>query len=227
MTLADKFTLARLFLAPLAALAYLFLPVEYNLCFWVAGWLCAFSEITDWLDGRVARSRKEVSDFGKLADPFCDVFYRLLLFMVFLLPAGGSAYSGIDLPDGVLMDLVLPLEFNRSDGGMVLGIAPFLAVMLMVLREIIAGALRSMAATKGLVLAARMSGKVKAWFQGTAIITAMGLPAFFGGPAAWHVWINTGLIWFAAVLSVYSIIEYLIVNKAVLAQLAQRKSLEE
>jgi CDP-diacylglycerol--glycerol-3-phosphate 3-phosphatidyltransferase len=226
MTLADKFTLARLFLAPLAAIAYLFLPVEYNLCFWACGLLAASSEITDWLDGQVARARKEVSDFGKLADPFCDVFYRIFLFMVFLLPAGGSAYQGIDLPDGVLMDLVLPLEFDRADGAVVIGIAPFLPVLLMTLREIIAGALRSMAATKGLVLAARMSGKVKAWFQGTAIITAMGLPAFFGGPAAWHVWVNTGLIWFAALLRAYSIIEYLIVNRTVLAQLAQRRSLE-
>ena len=45
------------------------------------------------------------------------------------------------------------------------GIFPFLPILIMVLREISAGALRAMCATKGLVLAARMSGKIKAWFQ--------------------------------------------------------------
>ena len=41
----------------------------------------------------------------------------------------------------------------------------------MVIRELIAGALRAMTAARGLVLAARTSGTVKAWFQGVTIIT--------------------------------------------------------
>ncbi|MHC5068024.1 MAG: CDP-alcohol phosphatidyltransferase family protein, partial [Planctomycetota bacterium] len=70
---ADQLTLARLILAPLAILAYLLLPIDGNACFWAAGLLCGLAEMTDWLDGKVARARNEVSDFGKLADPFCDV----------------------------------------------------------------------------------------------------------------------------------------------------------
>src|SRR4051812_17034484 len=92
MTLADKITLSRLGLTPGGVCGYLLLPVEHAWCFWAAGLLCAAAEFTDLADGWVARGRKEVSDFGKLADPFCDVLYRMSVFLAFLLPAGGVGY---------------------------------------------------------------------------------------------------------------------------------------
>src|SRR4051812_27490240 len=92
LTLADKVTLLRLGFAPAIVAAYLWLPIEHMLCFWVTGWLCAFAEYSDLADGRIARKRGEVSDFGKLADPFCDVIYRMSVFLVYLLPAGGVGY---------------------------------------------------------------------------------------------------------------------------------------
>jgi CDP-diacylglycerol--glycerol-3-phosphate 3-phosphatidyltransferase len=67
LTLADRITLARLVLAPAVACSYLLLPIEHGWCFWVAGWLCAIAEYSDLVDGRIARARGEVSDFGKLA----------------------------------------------------------------------------------------------------------------------------------------------------------------
>jgi CDP-diacylglycerol--glycerol-3-phosphate 3-phosphatidyltransferase len=39
------------------------------------------SELTDMLDGRIARKRGEVSDFGKLFDPFADTLVRLTYFL--------------------------------------------------------------------------------------------------------------------------------------------------
>ncbi len=106
LTLADKITLARLVLAPAVACSYLLLPIEHGWCFWAAGWLCAIAEYSDLVDGRIARARGEVSDFGKLADPFCDVFYRLTVFMAYLLPAGGVGYlvavPGVEALDGAI-----------------------------------------------------------------------------------------------------------------------------
>jgi CDP-diacylglycerol--glycerol-3-phosphate 3-phosphatidyltransferase len=102
-----------------------------------------------------------------------------------------------------------------------------LAVFLQVMREFIAGSLRAMAATKGLVLAARWSGKIKATVQGVAMITTLLLPVIFGGWQAWHLQVGVLLFWVAAVLSTYSIIEYLVVNQAVLQQLVQRRPRNE
>ena len=220
MTLADKVTVSRLFLIPLIGVAYTMLPWLWALA--VTAALCILAEITDWLDGRIARSRNEVSDFGKLADPFCDVMYRMstLLIMTIPLAVGGNAVFGSAWPAGTW--------YGQQEGvAGTIALAPWLAVYLQVMREFVAGSLRAMAATKGLVLAARWSGKIKATVQGVAMITTMLLPVIFGGWQSWHLQVGALLFWIAAGLSVYSIIEYLIVNKAVLQQLIQRRPREE
>lgn len=229
MTLADKVTLARLWLAPVIVAAYLLLPIQYSLCFWAAGLLCGVAEFTDYLDGKIARSRKEVSDFGKLADPFCDVFYRLSVFFVLLLPAGGQGYPvPTALADDTTTFAIKPLVFaiGRSDAGIMVlgaGLAPWLPVLLMVLRELMAGALRSMAASKGYVLAARWPGKFKAWLQGTALITICAFPACWFELAPWHLTYAYWACWACAVVSVLSMLEYLWTNRDILRQLTQRR----
>jgi CDP-diacylglycerol--glycerol-3-phosphate 3-phosphatidyltransferase len=49
-------------------------------------WVIFFvSEITDMLDGMAARRMKEVSDFGKLFDPFADTLMQLTCFLCFVI----------------------------------------------------------------------------------------------------------------------------------------------
>lgn len=48
------------------------------------------SEITDFLDGQLARKYGEVSDFGKLMDPYADSVYRLTCLFCFASAAHGS-----------------------------------------------------------------------------------------------------------------------------------------
>ncbi|GHV93679.1 CDP-diacylglycerol--glycerol-3-phosphate 3-phosphatidyltransferase [Spirochaetia bacterium] len=102
MTLADKITALRLLLAPLFFIVYL-LPGEARWTVPVLWALFIVSEITDLIDGRVARNRKEVSDFGKLFDPFADVLVRITYFLCFVI-------TGV-LPV-VLFLLVLYREFG-------------------------------------------------------------------------------------------------------------------
>jgi len=87
MTLPNKLTISRLYSAPLVFLAWL-LPVHLGffprigiIILWV---LFILSEITDILDGHFARSRGQVSDVGKLMDPFSDVFLRVTYFACFI-----------------------------------------------------------------------------------------------------------------------------------------------
>ena len=230
MTLADKVTLARLGLAPLIVCAYLLLPTDYNLCYWGAGLLCGIAEYTDLLDGRIARARGEVSDFGKLADPFCDVIYRLSVFLVLLLPAGGLGYpialAGDDAGSPLAQVQQLVFAIGRDGSGAVVlgaGMAPWLPVLLMVIREIVAGALRSMSASRGLVLAARTSGKIKAWLQGVAIITLLAWPSVTFRLDPWHLTYAFWACWIAAIASVVSIVEYIWVNRLLLGGLIDRR----
>ncbi|GHT97132.1 CDP-diacylglycerol--glycerol-3-phosphate 3-phosphatidyltransferase [Spirochaetia bacterium] len=110
MTAADKITSVRLFLAPLFFVVYL-LPVWAPVWFingsqwtvpvlWV---LFVVSEITDLIDGQVARERKEVSDFGKLFDPFADVLVRITYFLCFVV-------------DGILPVVLLLVVLYREFG---------------------------------------------------------------------------------------------------------------
>lgn len=67
--------------------------------------LLALFELTDYLDGHYARKHGEVSDFGKLFDPFADVILNLTVFMC----AVSSNYMPI-----VLFALILYREFSQS-----------------------------------------------------------------------------------------------------------------
>lgn len=223
MLAADRITLARLALAPLAVAAYLLLPMDGNACLWAAGWICGAAEFTDWLDGRVARARNEVSDFGKLADPFCDVFYRMLVYLALLLPAGGVGFA-VTAAQAADLQQSVHLVGIAGDGSAILGagLMPWLPVVLMVMREIVQGAVRAMCAARGLVLAARWSGKAKAWVQGVVLITSIGLPAVFFGWQEWMLHAAAWGCWAAALLSLASLGEYLWVNRSVLGSLARR-----
>ena len=90
MSLADKVTSLRVILAPIFFVLYLleeiYLPILHGR-FWVFAvlWiLFIIIECTDWLDGLIARSRNEVSDFGKLYDPFADTLVRISYFLCFI-----------------------------------------------------------------------------------------------------------------------------------------------
>ncbi|MDR3170476.1 MAG: CDP-diacylglycerol--glycerol-3-phosphate 3-phosphatidyltransferase [Treponema sp.] len=111
MNLADKVTSLRLILAPFFFILYLF--PEMGLFSWVSDdlrwtvpvlWvLFILSEITDLLDGKIARARHEVSDFGKLFDPFADVLVRITYFLCFVI-------------DGILPALLFLVVLYREFG---------------------------------------------------------------------------------------------------------------
>lgn len=110
---------------------------------------CALAmELSDLLDGTIARKLGVVSDVGKLLDPAADSFSRLAVF--------------------------LALAAHPTPGGS----APWFpagGVVLLLFRDVGVSFLRQIAASKGLVVAARPSGKIKAVAQGAAIWIILGL----------------------------------------------------
>ncbi len=86
MKLADFFTLLRIIISPVFIFLY-FLPGFSNFSPQVSVYiilpLLLFAEFTDFLDGFFARKNKEVTDFGKLFDPFADVILHLSAFFCY------------------------------------------------------------------------------------------------------------------------------------------------
>jgi len=89
MTLADKITSSRLILAPIFFIIY-FLPRFFPAlgpALWTIPvlWIIYLvSEFTDLFDGIAARKKGEVSDFGKLYDPFADTLTQITFFLCFV-----------------------------------------------------------------------------------------------------------------------------------------------
>ena len=116
MTLADKVTSIRLILAPVFFIIYLFpgfFPSVFPpaaagslfnsaLCTVSVLWILFIgSEITDFLDGIIARKSGEPSDFGKLFDPFADTLTQITYFLCFVI-------------DGILSPLLLLFVLYRE-----------------------------------------------------------------------------------------------------------------
>lgn len=113
MRISNKFTLSRIILAPIIFIIYN-IPVWFGLengstvaiaSICVAIPVLAFAELTDYFDGHYARKLNDVSDFGKMFDPFADVFLHLSMFTCFVF----SGYMPI-----VCYVLILYREFSQN-----------------------------------------------------------------------------------------------------------------
>jgi CDP-diacylglycerol--glycerol-3-phosphate 3-phosphatidyltransferase len=180
MNLPNALTLIRMPLTfAIVALMYGTWPWAATLAFW----LFIAAAITDWLDGKLARDRNIVSDFGKFMDALAD---KVLVI-------------------GVMVAL-LDLESLRLPGAFVI-----MLVLMVIAREFTISGMRMMAATRGVVMAAEGGGKVKTIIQLTALgfllaepMVARDLPRIspvpFAGVAAGTHWIGLGLffvsMWF-------------------------------
>jgi len=69
-TLSNQLTVARVGLIPLLVASFYLLPPPWN--HFVTAFVFALAGFTDWLDGYLARSRGEVTPFGRFLDPVAD-----------------------------------------------------------------------------------------------------------------------------------------------------------
>ena len=110
MKISNRFTLTRAAFAPIFYLifnipnwAHSHILGIISACIMIP--LLAVIELTDYWDGHYARKYNEVSDFGKLFDPFADVMLNLTVFMC----AVSAGYMPM-----ILFVLILYREFSQS-----------------------------------------------------------------------------------------------------------------
>ena len=151
MNLPNKITLCRICLIPLFVFFFLADFVPYGKL--IAACLFAIACFTDFLDGNIARKRGLVTNMGKFLDPIADkVLVMAGLIVAIACPI--TANGGVNPAQPIL-------------GPSWVGIV---AVVIILAREFVVSAFRQIAATKKLVLAADMYGKVKAVFQFITLI---------------------------------------------------------
>lgn len=82
MNLPNKLTLLRVFMIPAFVLFALWHFWEYNLL--IALLIFALASLTDMLDGKIARSRHLITNFGKFLDPLADKALVMAALLVFV-----------------------------------------------------------------------------------------------------------------------------------------------
>lgn len=185
MNLANRITLARIFLVPIVTIFLLVrLDVEpltigsysisYNQVFALLLFIIAAS--TDGLDGYIARKRKIVTNLGKLLDPLAD---KLLMAAV----------------------LIALVQMEK--------LGAWVAIVI-ISREWAVTGLRQVALLEGAVLAASKWGKWKTAVQITMIIVLLlnNFPFNFI-----DLRIDLVVVWASVLITVYSGIDYFVKNK--------------
>lgn len=193
MSLANLLTISRLFLAPV------FIGFFVTEQKWAAITALAVAisfEVTDLLDGYVARRWGKVSSVGKLIDPLADSVSRFSVFLAFTTE---STVRGQPWP--------------------------VLLVALVFYRDAIVAYTRTFAASTGVVLAARFSGKVKAVVQGGGIIIFLVVRAgsFYYAPlVSWRRPLFYVVMIPIVVVTVWSAFDYVLSSRAAFAAMSSR-----
>ena len=196
ITLATKITIARIFLIIPTVITFILAQMldagktAYIALVVLSAALFAICCATDFVDGHIARKTNTVSMLGKLLDPLADKV--VIVIMLFLL---------VYFKDG----LDSAFAYNT------LVIAVFSGVILS--RELMIGVFRSIAASRGLVLAADIFGKIKTVCLDVGVTIMM-----LAGLHVSLAWIGTIVFYIGAILAVYSGINYVVKNKHVLKQ---------
>ena len=100
MNTPNKLTVLRILLVPFMVASLLIVFPHHML---VAGILFGIASITNMLDGKIARKRNLITDFGKFADPLAD---KILVISVLV------CFVAMKLCDPVLVIIVLFREFS-------------------------------------------------------------------------------------------------------------------
>mgnify|MGYP000531720037 CR=1 FL=1 len=175
MNLPNKLTVLRVIMVPFFVF-FMLTGVGGAANKWIALIIFCVASLTDMLDGKIARARNLVTNFGKFMDPLAD---KLLVCsaMICMIPLGK-----------------LQAWF----------------VIVIIAREFIISGFRLVASDNGIVIAASWWGKSKTISQMIMIILLIAdIPALSV--------LNTVLIWVALILTVVSLIDYLVKNKNVLS----------
>ncbi|MSU48745.1 MAG: CDP-diacylglycerol--glycerol-3-phosphate 3-phosphatidyltransferase [Opitutus sp.] len=187
MTLPNLLTISRV---PLMFIVVALMYASFPYAATAAFWLYIAAALTDWLDGKIARERGEVSFFGLFMDAVIDKV--MVIGLMIALVNDADNFMGHDITAMVLLLCILCREFAISG-------------------------LRMAVATKGQVVEADSGGKVKTFVQLNAIGWLIGARMLFhdfgfdGDDRHWVTYVRgIGMTLYAlsAVLTVTSGIAY-------------------
>lgn len=210
MNLPNKLTVLRIIMIPIFVVVYYITAIPYN--FIISAVIFALASLTDFLDGYIARKYNMVTDFGKFLDPIADKCLVSTALIVLLVPPQiqiTQSALGVDIVSYYAQTAIFPTGSWAFVGAV--------CVSIILARELIISGFRLVAAGKGKVIAADITGKIKTFFTDVSILFILVAGQFTPDKFDTANIIGLVLLIVSAVLTVVSGIECLIKNKKVIA----------
>lgn len=194
MNIPNMLTVFRILLIPVFVVLYF---VDFTGHTVAATAVFALACLTDFLDGFIARKYNLVTNFGKFLDPIADK----------MLVACSLIAVCVTEP---------AVEYAHA-----FKLAVAVCTMLILSRELVISVFRTLAADKGIVLAADMLGKIKTTVQMLALLALLPVSDIwywqnYGGTLVYYI--GFSLLALATVLTVVSGVHYIVKNKRVLEE---------
>ena len=180
---------------PIFVLVFFLKILPYN--YLIAGVIFLIAALTDFVDGRIARSRNLVTNLGKFLDPIADKVLVATAFML-LLAAKEDIFG----------------KLGSSTNGIYIAVA--ICVCVIMARELIISAFRQIAAANGIIMAAEKLGKYKTATQDTCIFIILTSGSIAGMAGLIILWVGLAFFVAATILTIVSGISYVVKNKQVL-----------
>ncbi len=195
MNLPNKISLVRICMIPVFVLVFFLKSVPYN--YLIAGVIFLIAALTDFVDGRIARSRNLVTNLGKFLDPIADKVLVATAFIL-LLAAKEDIFG----------------KLNGATNGVYNAVA--ISVCMILARELIISAFRQIAAANGIIMAAEKLGKYKTATQDTCICVLLVSGSIGGMGGLVILWLGLATFVVATILTILSGVSYVVKNKQVL-----------
>lgn len=185
MNLPNKLTMLRIFLIPFFVFFMLASFVPFHT--YIALGIFIVASLTDLLDGKIARKKNLVTNFGKFMDPLADKLLVVSALLCLLIVDGGKRMCSNQM-------------------------VALIAVIVIVAREFVISGFRLVASDAGVVIAASMWGKFK---TATTMVAICFMLVVLELPFLTEV--TLVLFWVAVTLTVVSLVDYIVKNKGVIS----------
>lgn len=187
LNLPNILTLCRILVIPIFILFFYF-PSTWGHT--VAAIIFALASITDWLDGYLARSLKQATKFGAFLDPVAD---KLMVSIALVLIAAEPQFQFLSFSSKTI---AVPIAFITIPAAIIVS------------REVVVSALREWMAELGKRASVAVSrlGRIKTTVQMMALTVLVFCNAT---TSTWIIILSYILLYFAAVLTIWSMMFYL------------------
>ena len=218
MNLPNALTVGRIFASPFVAMLPFFPSWQLRM---LGFWLFIAVAVTDYYDGKIARTRNLVTNLGKLLDPLADkLLLTATLIPIYLIQKNVGVSDVVAGGGSAVEAIVRDFRFDTPLGRYGF---PLWVILVVLGRELFMTIFRQAAARRGVIIAAIGPAKWKTGFQWTwvgaayfwfAALTAAHRYGWLDTPA-WRAWawlngsIGVATMYAAIALTLYSLWLYM------------------